>query len=219
MKTLLSIFIAWPLVAAVADNTSRVLSAAGSYTSNTTVHVSCFGQSSIGTSTAKTMINRGGFLGGAILQPLLDTDSDGLPDELDLDNDNDLLTDLDEITGTPWFPARVTTDLNHPDTDMDGASDNDEAIAGTDPTDATHRLFITAIQTIQPSGSIRIEWDARDGKIYTVYRADSLAALPGTPIHTATHLNAAAPPFFSGTESFLDIAPGTNAFYRVEVLP
>ena len=54
-----------------------------------------------------------------------DTDSDGVGNNADLDDDNDGLTDADEAT--------YGTDPLNPDTDGDGVSDADEVAAGTNP--------------------------------------------------------------------------------------
>ncbi|WP_339290055.1 Ig-like domain-containing protein [Paenibacillus sp. FSL E2-0201] len=55
----------------------------------------------------------------------LDTDGDGIPDSLDPDDDNDGLTDEEEIV--------LGTNPKHPDTDHDGINDKDDPF----PTDAT----------------------------------------------------------------------------------
>ncbi|WP_449602705.1 Ig-like domain-containing protein [Paenibacillus sp. Marseille-Q9583] len=55
----------------------------------------------------------------------LDTDGDGIPDSLDPDDDNDGLTDEEEIV--------LGTNPKHPDTDHDGINDKDDPY----PTDAT----------------------------------------------------------------------------------
>ena len=57
--------------------------------------------------------------------PPLDTDGDGLPDTIDSDDDNDHLSDADEL--------RAGTDPLNPDTDGDGLEDNKEPWWGLDP--------------------------------------------------------------------------------------
>ncbi len=71
--------------------------------------------------------HRAGFLQAvAVRRPDLDTDGDGVPDELDRDNDGDGLFDIDEITGAA-FGGHAATDPNNPDTSGDGMSDGDKA--------------------------------------------------------------------------------------------
>lgn len=64
-----------------------------------------------------TMVNYSGFLNMFSLRSNLDTDTDGLPDEIDLDNDND------------------------------GSIDNDEAVAGTNPNDPKSVFQITMVSS------------------------------------------------------------------------
>lgn len=56
-----------------------------------------------------------------------DTDGDGIPDYLDLDSDNDYVSDADELA--------AGTDPKKADTDGDGATDLVELTLGTDPKD------------------------------------------------------------------------------------
>ena len=56
---------------------------------------------------------------------LADTDSDGIGDNADIDDDNDGLSDADEIT--------TGTDPLKADTDGDGINDGDEIAQGRDP--------------------------------------------------------------------------------------
>ncbi|MCP4994829.1 MAG: RHS repeat protein, partial [Gammaproteobacteria bacterium] len=55
----------------------------------------------------------------------IDTDGDGIPDITDPDDDNDGLTDIEELS--------LGTDPLNPDTDGDGDSDGDEVAYGSDP--------------------------------------------------------------------------------------
>jgi len=199
-----------------------VMSASGQLLqSSNNVLVTCMGQPGATRITrGGTYVNYGGFLAGAPLRGHLDTDGDGLPDELDDDNDNDGLSDEEEITGSPWFPASVSSNPNLADTDNDGARDYEEAVAGTDPGDPSHFLAVEVTPEFLHPAGMRVAWTARHGKAYRLYRLDNLVSFPGTQIHSVTHANAAPAPFFAGTEEFLDTgAPFTRSYYLVEVLP
>ncbi len=157
-----------------------------------------------------------GFLGCAILLPNLDTDADGLADELDPDNDNDGLTDLDETAGGQFNPT-TPTDLNNPDSDDDGTADGDEAVAGTDPLDDTAYLHITDLSV---SGPATVTWTARGGKTYRLWYEDDLVGGAGGLVTTITAIGGVAP-WFETSATADDPAPGVapHRAYIIEVLP
>ena len=84
------------------SNISYVLDASGDYSSQgSKSNISASGQpGGISVSDNGQVVNYAGFLNTFSLQPTLDTDSDGLGDEVDSDNDNDDLGDLAELLGT-----------------------------------------------------------------------------------------------------------------------
>jgi hypothetical protein len=157
-----------------------------------------------------------GFLGCAILLPNLDTDSDGLADELDPDNDNDGLTDLDETGGGAFDPTTMT-DLNDADSDDDGAIDSAEAAAGTNPLDDTATLRITDLSV---NGPATVAWAARGGKTYRLFYKDDLVGGPAMLVTNVTATGGVAP-WFETTANADDLNPGVapNRAYHVEVLP
>jgi len=119
------------------EQTSSVLDGSGARgTSGSSTNLSASAQpGSVAVSSGGTMGNYAGFLGTFVLKPTLDTDNDGLADELDLDNDNDTLTDVEELEGTAFSPV-TPTDPNDEDCDDDGFTDDEEASYGSDPWNA-----------------------------------------------------------------------------------
>jgi hypothetical protein len=67
---------------------------------------------------------------------LLDTDGDGIANDIDDDDDGDGLLDVVETNdGVYQNPGATGTDPLNPDTDGDGWRDGNEVILGSDPTD------------------------------------------------------------------------------------
>jgi len=133
---------------------------------------------------AGSLINYAGFFGTFSLQPGLDSDKDGIEDELDDDNDNDGLTDEEEITGSAHNDL-VASDPNDHDSDKDGADDGDESAAGTNPMDGSMYLHFTEILCDDVSGEVLVEWMACGAKTYEVYYLDDMTAGPGSGTHLA----------------------------------
>ena len=167
-----------PALAAPEQTASVLDGVGGQSTGGTFELVSAAGQpGGIQVSSNGGLVNYAGFLGTFSLQPGLDTDNDGLDDEVDADNDNDALDDLAELIGSGFNPV-TATDPNDPDSDSDGVSDGGEALSGSNPQDDTMYLHITQITG---GGDVSVSWQARHGKTYRVYRSEDLnAGLPGT---------------------------------------
>ena len=83
----------------------------------------------------------------------VDTDSDGLCDVGDLDDDNDTLADIQETdTGVFNGLSDTGTDPTLFDTDSDGWSDADEISLGTDPNDPASNPEAAVVPLLSPLG-------------------------------------------------------------------
>jgi hypothetical protein len=192
---------------------SGAVSAAGLFT-----NLSAAGQpGGIALSTGGGYVNQAGFLNAFLLKPALDSDHDGLADELDQDNDNDGLADAVEIAGSGFAPATPTA-VNLSDTDGDGQPDGWEAAAGTDPTDPHALLKLVAIRST--AGGRDVSWLARGNnqKTYVVH-ATADARQPYATVLFSNTVAGGSGPWYAVTTTVTH-ASATNAhFYAVEVLP
>jgi len=185
-------------------------SAGGSYT-----NFSAAGQpGGIQESSGGSYVNQAGFLQTFMLKPGLDTDGDGLANEIDQDNDGDQLTDATEISGNGFTPV-TSTQVNQADSDGDDVIDGAEAAAGTDPTDA---MSIFEVFRIAQSSGQQILWTARGGKTYIIHVRTNLLSGEFSPIATNLAVGGSAP-WFVVTNSFVDVSSLPAEFYAVEVVP
>jgi len=201
-------------------NASAVLDGAGQWTSGGTYsNISAVAQpGGIIVSRGGTYENFAGFLGTFILRPGLDTDGDGIPDELDNDNDGDTILDHEERDGSAFDPA-TATDINDPDSDNDGVDDDDEAAAGTNPTDENSLLEITDL--VFSNDTTFVTWKARSNKTYVVhaYNEDLTDPHAVFVLLTNTVLGGNAPWYeVIHTVSDESASAETTRFYRVEAL-
>jgi hypothetical protein len=98
------------------------------------------------------------------------------------------------------------------DADGDGASNWQEYVAGTDPTDPKSVLRVSTDQAVgQQSQDCVVHWPSVAGKQYIIERSASLFGPVWTPISTITG---------SGNDmEFHDTTGGSVRFYRVHVTP
>jgi hypothetical protein len=126
----------------------------------------------------------------------VDTDGNGLPDWWEQ-------MYFDVLTGTD--PTA--------DADLDGASNLAEWLAGTNPTNATSCLWLSAPKAAATNGFV-LYWPSVAGKVYELQRATDLA----TGFNTVVRSNIVATP---PTNSEMDAAilPGNARYYRVRLAP
>jgi len=211
----------WGALTAQAQFTNRssVLDSSGTLASGGAfTNISAAGQpGGIATASGGNFVNQAGFLNTFSLKPGLDTDGDGLADELDQDNDNDGLADGTEIGGGAFNPASATL-VNLADTDGDGQLDGWEAVAGTDPNNVNALLELIAISNA-PAGR-SVVWLARGNneKTYIVRAATD----PRQPYATVLFSNTVAggtAPWYAVTTSIAHATASNAQFYAVEVQP
>lgn len=194
---------------------SCVTSGAGGWSSNTTQRtVSCVGQpGEAGVSANRRYTHYAGFIGGAFIQPGT-TNSRGVALEADPDNDDDGLSDSDEVTGSA-FQGYASTNPNAADTDGDGMSDADEAAGMYDPNDANHLLAITAMD--RSGENVTLQWIGKGGgTVNTILWTDDLLTGPPTNVlHSAVFAGGVAPWFkATNAHAWVDDVE-TGGFYRV----
>lgn len=162
------------------------------------------------------LVHRAGFLNRFVLFPGLDTNGNGLPDELDPDNDGDGLWDHWEVTGEKFNPA-TPTDPNSPDSGGAGVPDFDAMVAGVNPFDPDAVFRIIALE--RDGAQNILTWRARGNneRIYVVRAIDdSYAAMPDTVIWSNRVAGGEAP-WYQTDPSIGD--PAVEArFYAVEVI-
>ena len=197
--------------------TVRVLDSCGGWSSNsvcTSIIAACQ-PCPIGVISGATHVSRGGFLESFLLYPAMDNDGDGIVDENDPDDDNDGLTDIQEIEGIACDPVTPTNPFLR-DSDGDGMSDSVEALSGTDPLDAQSSLKIVLL-TKDLSG-FHVTWKSREGRKYDLLRGVSLEVLSASPELLTTVTAGSGSGVWHETQSTAtDPAATGKAFYRIRI--
>jgi hypothetical protein len=141
-----------------------------------------------------------------------------------LDTDGDWLTDIEESTGmddpasaiagsgVPIDPAGNITDPTDADSDEDGASDGNEALAGTGPNNSNSVFRIEALDVSDTT--VTLLWSSVPGKDYRVERIDSISP-PGVPVVAVPSI----PAFPSTTTKIVEPTPAGHWYYRVYINP
>lgn len=190
-------------------------SSGGSYTNISAVAQP--GGTAVSTSGDGTMVNYAGFLNTFSLQPGLDTDGDGLENEVDADNDSDGLFDIAEVEGSSFDPA-TGSNPNLADTDGDGITDYGEAVAGTNPDNSTSLLHIVSIA--DNAGDKEITYIAREGKTYRIRATEGTFPEGSAVLDTQTEGVAVPGDWGMRTNVYVDSsAPSSTLVYAIEPLP
>jgi hypothetical protein len=135
---------------------------------------------------------------------IVDTDNDGLPDWWE-----------DQFGLNKTNPSDAALDL-----DADGASNRDEFLAGTDPSNAASAFHIVSIAP--DTGNVRLTWTTVGGKSYVV---QTKAPLPdGNFTSSFADLGPliTMPGIGESTTNFMDVTAPTNGparYYRVRLVP
>lgn len=95
-----------------------------------------------------------------------------------VDGDGDGLSDYEETTGfdnilTAADPVGLITLPDNPDTDGDGATDGDEALAGTHPVNS-NSVFKVVSASVSGGAEIILDWNTVTGKNYHVQSTDDM---------------------------------------------
>ena len=221
MKNLL--LLALGLVATTASaqytNRSSVLNGSGTRaTGGGYTSISAGGQpGGIARSANATHRNQAGFLNTFLLQAAADADQDGIPDELEEDNDNDGLADTSELGGGAFVPGAPTL-VNTADSDGDGVPDGQEAAAGTNPNDADALFALTAITN--GAGLRYVAWTGR-GNNERTYRvlATPDATQPYAEVIFSNTLAGGSAPWYAVTNLIAEAGTNSARYYAVEVKP
>lgn len=161
------------------------------FTNNTGFTVTTFGEDQDG----ELYFSRYGTAGFIYRIVWKDTDGDGLADDWE-----------------QQYFGSTTGAITNADADGDGFSNLQEFLAGTDPTNATSALRITAVSPTDPD--IVINYDAVANKRYELQFTEDLLTSNWTGIATNTVLATGSAQFTdAGAASF------SNRFYRVRLLP
>lgn len=200
------------------DEAARTVDSAGGAVSNAAFR--CFaaiGQPCpVGDNAATAWVNASGFLQSHKLAPDADADRDGIADEDDTDDDGDGLDDSRELAGVAFDPL-TSTDPLRADTDGDGAADDDESAAGTNPRNAGSLLAITGIAPAG-DGAVAVTWLSREGRRYDLLSAGSPAGLASnSSVVTSLTATDGTGTWHEAVSTGVAPAPAGEGFYRVKL--
>jgi subtilisin family serine protease len=125
------------------------------------------------------------------------------------DSDNNGLPDWWELQ----YFGHLTGSDPHADPDADGASNLAEFLAGTNPTNASSALRLSARRS-PGTNAVTLQWPSAAGRYYNLLRSTNLLTGFGTIIQTNL---AATPPLNTATDA--PPASARSTFYRLELAP
>ncbi len=193
------------IAGAEVETTAQTLDGGGGSASNALfeAHSSFHQPQPVGFSSNSRFLNSGGFLQSSSIESGATDDTDG-----------DGLSDWDELSGKRSDPLAPTSYLSA-DSDNDGVSDGDEVLAGTNPNDASSQFAITAVGN--RNGFFEFAWNARGGRTYTLWSANSVTGLFANP---ALVMQATPTGTGSGWDpvvmTYSNAISNAQLFYRVE---
>ena len=82
---------------------------------------------------------------------------------------------ISDLWEQKYFGGIASTPVPNQDTDGDGATDLEEFVAGTDPTDPQSRLLLAG-PLMQPNHTVRFEWLGAPGRAYQLEVSNDLLA-------------------------------------------
>lgn len=168
--------------------------------------------------TGGTLVNHAGFLQAATIKyPGRDADGDGIPDELDADNDGDTLADRSEVDGTAFW-GYAATDPNRADTDGDGMADDQEAAGMYDPLDPNHRLEIVSLT--HAGDDYTVTWIGKGGgTMNALVAGDAMANGSFVDDLIRQPYDGGVAPWYKATNTHTWTGVGLKQFLRAETGP
>ncbi len=205
---------------------STTLDSGGDVSSNTVTlggipyrHVGARAQpGGVTSGTGGGLSHQAGFLPAAeVKRPDLDHNANGVPDELERDNDGDGLADLAELDASA-FQGYAATDHNSADTDGDAMLDGSESTAMFDPLDPEHRLALVSVDTA--GDKLTLHWIGRGGgTVNAVVYSDDLVSEPITNIVVSDAFPGGTAPWYKVTNQYTYSESGPTRFMAVRIRP
>ncbi|MCL4180483.1 MAG: hypothetical protein KJ072_22400, partial [Verrucomicrobia bacterium] len=131
---------------------------------------------------------------------IADSDGDGIPDSW-------MMHYFGHASAIEADLSRATDDY-----DNDGATNWEEYIAGTDPTDDASFFAFTDIVPDGETSLDKLQWQSSGNRLYSVYGSPAITGLPGSFSLISSNIVATPP-----RNTFTNTVMPSARFYRVEV--